>query len=143
MVITGYSNPRHRVIVNPVDDPVNVAVQGGVQATSPPPNDFLVTTMEVTDVVTTIPAIPTANRVGLEIENFGISVGGTGETLFWNTSAVITTTMPVVFPDTSFGKRLRTNESINMELSGGKDIFAVAETGKTVKIQVTEYIRNP
>ena len=105
-----------------------------------PPNDFLITTMLITDTASLIPAVPAANRVGVEIENFGGDVGGTGEHLFWNTSAVITTTPAV---GTSFGKRLRPNESSNFELSGGKNIYAVAETGKTVLIQVTEWIRTP
>ncbi len=118
------------------------ALTGAINATVDlvPPNDFLITTMLVTDTVTTIPATPAANRIGVEIENLGIAVGGTGETLFWNTSAVVTTVTAV---GTSFGKRLRPNESSNFELSGGKNIYAVAETGKTVLIQVTEWIRTP
>lgn len=105
-----------------------------------PPNNFLITTMLVTDTATTIPATPAANRIGIEIENLGADVGGTGEHLFWNTSAVISTTPAV---GTGYGKRLRPNESSNFELSGGKDIYALAETGKTVLIQVTEWIRTP
>lgn len=137
----GYLNPKHRIIANTPDDPVNATIVGAIEAISEsaPPNAGKVTTMTVTDVATKIPVTPAANRVGVEIFNMGVAYGGTGEKLYWNFVPTVTT---VLADGTDYGKVLVANESSNFQLSGGADVYAIAETGKTVRVQITEWIRN-
>lgn len=136
----GYINPKQRVIVNTVDDPANVSVVNQVQSPSPPPNDFLITTMTITSTATKIPATPSANRVGVEIFCLGPNYGGTGFSIFWGPAATVS---PTLADGTTTGSELKSNESSNFQLSGGKDVYAVTKVGETARVQVKEWIRTP
>jgi len=134
---------RHVIVDNTPSKPVPVDLIEGteVSAANPPPNDFLITTMKVTDVVTEVPPAPQANRIGVEIFNIGTNFGGTGKQVFWNRSSTITTTFPVT-TSTSYGKVLAGNESSNFQLSN-KSVFAVCKPGEEAWIQITEWTRTP
>ena len=91
--------------------------------------DFVITTMDVTDVATAIPASNLADRVAMSITNLdGV------ETLYLGK---ITVTADRVLGTTS-GWEVGAGESFNVDISDALTIYGRTEAGKTIRIKVLE-----
>lgn len=100
-----------------------------------PPITSRVTTMDVTDTAIPIPAIALPNRVAVAIYNTS-----TLNTLYYSHSATVTA--DTVLGITS-GWEIGAQETANESISDAEVIYAIAETGKTIRIKVREWAKAP
>jgi hypothetical protein len=91
---------------------------------------FRVTTMNVTDVAGAIPPTALANRNAISIVNLDEA-----ETIYCGPTLGVTADRSL---GTTAGFEVGPNESFNLDVTDVISIFAIAESGKTVKIKVLE-----
>lgn len=92
-------------------------------------NDFVTTTMNVTDIAAPVPASALSSRVALTITNLdGV------ETLYLGKSTV-TADRAI---GTTAGWEVGPNESFNVDISDALVLYGIAEAGKTILIKVLE-----
>lgn len=126
---TGKTSVR-TCIANPIDDPVNVSGGSSVAGQT----DWLTTTVDIDDTATAIPvAGPLTNRNSITILNTDLV-----ETVFIGPTSSVSATSA---EGTDFGVAIPLESKENIDLDATATIFAIAPTGKTIRIQITEYAR--
>ncbi len=91
--------------------------------------DYRITTMDVTDTASAIPAAPLASRVAISITNLHAT-----EVLYLGK---ITVTADRVNGTTS-GWEVGAGESFNVDITDSIIIYGIAEAGQTIPIKVLE-----
>lgn len=117
-------------VVNPVSDPVNVTIPGGI-ATFPAglSKDYRVTTMIISDTATPIPAVPLTDRNAISITNLdGINTLYIGKITVTPDRAIGTTA----------GWETGAGESFNVDITDTIIIYGVAPVGQTILVKVLE-----
>lgn len=92
--------------------------------------DFLVTTQDITDVASELPAIAMAGRKSISIINIS------GDPVFIGPTSAVSATNDL---GTNAGWPISSNGYLNFDLAGIVKIFAIAEAGKTVRLKIKEF----
>lgn len=92
-------------------------------------NDFRITTMDVTDVATLLPAVALASRVAISISNLDVA-----EILY---IGKINVTADRVIGTTS-GWEVGPGESFNLDVSDTINLYGITETGVTLRVKILE-----
>lgn len=94
-------------------------------------SDFRITTMDITDTASKIPAVALTDRKSLSIINLN-----TTDSIYLGKSDVTADSIT----GTTSGWPIFPNSVHNIDFSGGIDVYGRAESGKTVQIKVIEYV---
>ena len=92
--------------------------------------DFAITTQDITDVASKLPSSPLGGRRSISILNTS-----TNETLYWGKSNI--TADNVV--GTTSGWEIGPLGIENILLAADIDIYAITESGKTIRVKIIEY----
>lgn len=92
--------------------------------------DFLITTLEITDVASKIPATPLVNRKSMSIYNMS-----TTDILYVGNSDVEANRNI----GTTSGWEIMAESIFNLDFAADKEIWGIADSGKTIKIKVIEF----
>ena len=93
--------------------------------------DFRVTTMNITDVPTKLPATPLDDRNSLSINNLVTN----SDTLYVNKTSSVTADDAI---GTNAGWEIIPNGFMNIDIKNNLELWAVAPTGKTIRVKLLE-----
>lgn len=100
------------------------------------PDDFKITTLDIGDVATKLPATPAAGRISMDIRNLS-GINEPNDILYIGPNASVTATDTV---GTSSGWQIGPGEGDNVELRASKEAWAIAPAGLTIRVQVREWV---
>lgn len=120
-------NSNDEVCVNTVTE-----ITGGNLTVIPPVN-MRVTTIDIGDTATVIPPSIDANTISFTVYN-----KSSIDTLYYNSVATVEASDNV---GTDAGAEIGAGETHNFDLSAAAIIYAIAPTGKTIRVKITEWIK--
>jgi hypothetical protein len=108
-------------------------IADGVDVTATPAglrNSFLVTTLDVTSTAIALPTSPLTDRNAMTIRNLSAT-----DSLYIGPANTVTATETV---GTLSGRKILPGEDFNIDVKDTVVIYGIAESGKTVRVQVFE-----